>query len=57
MKAVCSQKLFTLSKIRKYITEEISLRLYKSLIQSILDYGDVMYIGASKTDLRKLQLI
>lgn len=57
MKAVCSQKFFTLSKIRKYITEEISLRLYKSLIQSILDYGDVMYIGASKTDLRKLQLI
>lgn len=57
LKGICSQKLFTLSKIRKYITEGIALKLYKSLILSILDYGDMLYIGASKKDLRSLQLI
>lgn len=41
--SACSQKLFTLSKIRKYITKDIAIKLYKSLILPVIDYGDVFY--------------
>lgn len=48
-------KLTTLSKIRFCITENIAVLLYKALILSILDYGDVFYDCAAKKDLDKLQ--
>lgn len=51
----CSQKLFILSKIRKFINECVVLRLYKALILSLIDYGDACYRGANKGDLNRLQ--
>lgn len=53
--SACNQKLFTLSKIRKYITQGIAITLYKSLILPILDYGDVFYSCVPNTYLDKIQ--
>lgn len=53
----CNQKLFTLSKIRKYITQPIAIRLYKTLILPIIDYGDVFYNCLANTHLDKVQKV
>lgn len=53
----CNQKLHTLSKIRKFISEDVSIRIYKSLIMSVKDYGDVFYDCAPKTLVDKLQKV
>lgn len=51
----CSLKICTLSKIRKYINEEVAIKLYKSLVLPIIDYGDVFYDCASKNTLDRIQ--
>lgn len=53
----CSQKLFMLSTIRKFLTDHIALKLNKSLILSIIDYGDILYDGANKRELDKNELV
>lgn len=57
MAGICVEKIFTLSKIRKFISLEVALKLYKSLILPIIDYGDVLYIGAPKSEVRKVQML
>lgn len=57
MRSVCNQKILTLSKIRKYMNEATALKLYKSLILSVVDYGAIMYLGAPKNELCKIQII
>lgn len=47
----CNQKVFLLSKIRRFVTDHIALKLYKSLFLSIIDYGDILYDGADKKNL------
>lgn len=53
--STCNQKLFTLAKIRKYITQNIAIRLCKTLILPIIDYRDVFYCGLASTHLDKIQ--
>lgn len=48
-------KLCTLSKIRRYINEDVAIKLYKSLILSIIDNGNVFYDCAGKGNLDKIQ--
>lgn len=48
-------KLTTLAKIRRYITKDIAIRLYKTLVLPIIDYGDVLYTCVSKTKLDVVQ--
>ena len=50
-----SHKLFLLSKIRSYISEHMAITIYKTLIVPYLDYGDVLFINASRELLNKLQ--
>lgn len=51
----CNQRIFTLSKIRKYITEETAVLIYKTLIMSKLNYGGIFCLSANTNQLSKLQ--
>lgn len=53
----CNHKLFTLSKIRKYLTKDIVIKLYKTLILPILDYGDIFYNCLPNVVLDKIQRV
>ena len=50
-----SFKVSMLGKIRKYLMEDIALKIYKIMILPYLDYGDVIYGTASEEGLEKLQ--
>ena len=49
-----SHKLYLLSKIRKYLTREASIMVFKTMILSIIEYGDTLYAGTNYENLRKL---
>ena len=51
---IVSHKLYLLSKIRHFITENASIQVYKSMIVPLLDYGDNIYAGTSDSNLSKL---
>ena len=48
-------KSVLLSKIRKYLTEDVALKIYKSMILPYFDYRDVVYGNAGQEELEKLQ--
>ena len=50
-----SHKVFLLSKIRKYITRDAALRIYKTMILPIMEYGDVLYDGCIQRLTSKFQ--
>ena len=52
-----AHKVYMLSKVRRYIDQETSIHLYKSMIMPVIDYGDIVYSGAPCTILEKLQKI
>lgn len=53
----CKQKVCWLAKIRRFISEAIAVRLYKSLITSRLQYGSFSYRNATRYKHRSLQKI
>ena len=44
-----------LSKIRKFISESVALRIFKTMIVPYFDYGDVLYSNSNSDGLEKLQ--
>ena len=50
-----SYKASVLSKIRKFLKEDVALKIYKSMILPYFDYGDVIYMSANQEGLDKLQ--
>ena len=48
-------KSVLLGKIRKYLTEDVAMKIYKSMILPYLDYGDVVYGNANQEGLAMLQ--
>ena len=52
---VVSHKIFILSKIRKSISEDTDIFVYRSMIAPIIDYGDVVYSGSFQEGIAKLQ--
>ena len=52
---VVSYKINLLAKIRKFLSEKVALKIYKSMILPYFDYGDVIYNTASQEGLDKLQ--
>ena len=44
-----------LAKIRKFLTDDVALKIYKSMIIPYFDYGDVIYNCANQEGLEKLQ--
>ncbi|XP_044748699.1 uncharacterized protein LOC123309578 [Coccinella septempunctata] len=60
LKTNCMRKLNilkTLSHTQWDSEEEVLLRLYRTLIRSKLDYGSIIYLSASKTNLKSLDAI
>ena len=53
--AMVTYKANLLAKIRKFLTEAVALKIYKSMILPYFDYGDVVYNQASQEGLDKLQ--
>ena len=49
-----SHKVYLLSRIRKFITKDAALLIYKTKILPYLDYGDVLYLGSCNKSLSKL---
>ena len=54
---IVSHKLYIISKVRNNITDGTCLRIYKTMILPLLDYGDVIYSGTSQKNLDRLQKI
>ena len=52
-----SYKSLLLAKIRKYITQDVAICIYKTMILPVLEYGDVLYDGVNKKLIGKLQTI
>ena len=50
-----AHKSYVLGKMRKYLTTDVSLLIYKTMIMPYFDYADVVYTNAFKKDLDKLQ--
>ena len=49
-----SHKLYLLSRIRRYLTTEACIIVFKTMILSVLEYGDTVYSGTSSENLVKL---
>ena len=54
---VICHKLLLLCKLRKYIDRHTAIILYKSMLLSIIEYGDVIYGGCKGKLIQKLQKI
>ena len=52
-----THKLYLLSKIRRYITFEASLTIFKTMVLSIIEYGDIIYSGTSIRNLNKIDTL
>ena len=52
-----SYKSLLLAKIRKYITQDVAIRIYKTMILPVLEYGDVLYDGVNEKLIGKLQTV
>ena len=40
---IASHKAYLLSKVHSYITTEAALRIYKTMILPVIEYGDILY--------------
>ena len=49
-----THKLYLLSKIRRYITQEASINIFKTMVLSVIEYCDIVYAGSSQTNLTKI---
>ena len=49
-----SHKLYVISKLRQFLTTKTAVLIFKSMIQPYFDYGDIIYMFASKSELSKL---
>ena len=55
--AMVSYKATLLSKIRKFLLEDVAIKIYKTMVLPYFDYGDVIYATASQEGLEKLQRV
>ena len=51
LKQLVSHKLYLISKIRRYITDEASINIFKTMVLSIIEYCVIIYNGTSATNL------
>ena len=48
---ILSHKLYLLAKIRKYLTKNACINVFKSMILSLIEYGDIIYEGTTNKNL------
>ena len=51
---ILTHKLYVLSKIRKYITSEACILIFKTMILPIMEYGDIIFNGTASNNLDKV---
>ena len=51
LKRIVSHKLYLLSKIRKYITTDACINIFKTMVLSVIEYCDILYAGTSQKNL------
>ena len=49
-----SHKIYLLAKIRRYLTTEACINVFKTMILSLLEYGDTVFSGTSCKNLDKI---
>ena len=54
MVSTVSHKLYLLSRIRRYLNNAACISIFKTMVLSILEYGNIIYSGTSKINLEKL---
>ena len=54
MKQLITHKLYLLSKIRRYITFEASINIFKTMVLSLIEYGDIIYNGTMQNNLNDI---
>ena len=54
MNRLVSHKLYILSKVRKYITNDACINIFKTMILSLIEYCDIVYAGTSITNLNNI---
>ena len=52
-----AQKLYTFRKIRKCMSQNTAIKVYKATLLPILEYNDIVYDLLTKAQLQKLQRI
>ena len=52
-----SYKSLLLAKMRKYITREVAITIYKTMILPVLEYGDILYDGTNMKLIGELQIL
>ena len=57
VKKITTAKIGTLCKIRKYITTDSALAIYKQMILPLFDYSGFLLLSCNKTDREDLQII
>ncbi len=51
------RRLGSISRVRKYVTSDIALSLYMSLVVPHFDFGDIIYVHTSNENFSKLQIL
>ena len=54
MTNIITHKLYLLSRIRKYLTKNACTMIFKTMILSLIEYGDVLYTGSTQQNLNKI---
>ena len=49
-----SHKLYLMSRIRKFLTTQACINIFKTMVLSVIEYGDIIYAGTSVGNLDKL---
>ena len=49
-----SHKLYLLSRIRKFLTTQACITIFKTMVLSVIEYGDIIYSGTSSCNLDKV---
>ena len=52
-----NHKLWLFAKLRDYMTQEMSIELFKGTMLPYAESGDVIFMGAKKELLKKLQIL
>ena len=54
LKNLVSHKLYLMSKIRKYLTTQACILIFKTMILSLIEYGSIIYRGTSNLNVQKI---
>ena len=49
-----SHKLYLMSRIRTFLTTQACINIFKTMVLSVIEYGDIIYAGTSVGNLDKL---